>query len=84
MDELIKAYIDFINELDPYWESYEDPENVIEIELPEMLYNLEEIYENLSETLSGEFDEDLYYQVEHLKALIARFKAAGVERMMIV
>lgn len=78
MDELIKAYLDFINELDPYWECYEDPENVIEIELPEMLYNLEQINKELTESLSAEFDKDLFTLQERLKAVIKQFKAKGV------
>ena len=79
MDELVKAYIDFINEYNPYWECYEEPEDVLEIELPEMLYNLEQINEDLTESLSADYDEDLYYLQEHLKAVIAQFKAKGVE-----
>lgn len=79
MDELTKAYIDFINEYNPYWECYEDPENVIEIELPEMLYNLEQINEELTASLAANFDEDLYYLQERLKAIIKQFKAKGVE-----
>lgn len=79
MDELTKAYIDFINEYNPYWEAYEDLENVIEIELPEMLYNLEQIDEELTESQTSNFDEDLYYLQKHLKAIIQQFKAKGVE-----
>lgn len=79
MDELTKAYIDFINEYNPYWECYEEPENVIEIELPEMLYNLEQIDEELTESQAANFDEDLYYLQENLKAIIQQFKAKGVE-----
>ena len=79
MDELIKAYVDFINEYHPYWEVYEDPADVIEIELPEMLYNLEQINEDLTASLAADFDEDLYYLQEHLKAVIEQFKAKGVE-----
>ena len=79
MDELVKAYIDFINEYHPYWECYEEPEDVLEIELPEMLYNLEQINEDLTESQAANFDEDLYYLQEHLKAVIAQFKAKGVE-----
>ena len=78
MDELTKAYIDFINEYNPYWECYEDPENVIEIELPEMLYNLEQINKELTESLSAEFDKDLFTLQERLKAVIKQFKAKGV------
>ena len=78
MDELTKAYIDFINEYNPYWECYEDPENVIEIELPEMLYNLEQINKELTESLSAEFDKDLFILQERLKAVIKQFKAKGV------
>lgn len=78
MDDLIKAYIDIVNEYNPYWECYEDPENVIEIELPEMLYNLEQINKELTESLSAEFDKDLFTLQEHLKAVIKQFKAKGV------
>ena len=78
MDELTKAYIDFINEYNPYWEAYEDPENVIEIELPEMLYNLEQINKELTAALSAEFDKDLFTLQERLKAVIKQFKAKGV------
>jgi len=71
MEELIKLYIDFINWLDPYWESYEDPENVIESELPEMLYNLEEIKKN------SDFEGE---ELDRINEVIAAFEAAGVER----
>ena len=75
MDELTRAYIDVIAEYDPYIAR----EELLEAELPEMLYNLEQINEDLTESLSADFDEDLYYLQEHLKAVIAQFKAKGVE-----
>ena len=70
MNELIKMYIDFINWLDPYWECYEEPENVLEIELPEMLYNLEEIKKDWQP--EGEC-------LERINEVIAAFKNAGIE-----
>lgn len=70
MDELTKMYIDFINWLDPYWECHEEPENVLEIELPEMLYNLEEIKKDWQ--LEGE-------DLEKINEVIAAFKNAGIE-----
>ena len=75
MDELVKAYIDVINEYDPYIAR----EELLEAELSEMLYNLEQINEELTESQAADFDEDLYYLQEHLKAVIAQFKAKGVE-----
>lgn len=75
MDELVKAYIDVINEYDPYIAR----EELLEAELSEMLYNLEQINEELTESQAANFDEDLYYLQEHLKAVIAQFKAKGVE-----
>ena len=75
MDELAKAYIDVINEYDPYIAR----EELLEAELSEMLYNLEQINEELTESQAADFDEDLYYFQEHLKAVIAQFKAKGVE-----
>ena len=74
MNELIKDYIDFINELDPYWECYEDLKDVIEIEASDMLYNLLAIKEE-SEPWRND-DPELY---ETLLGLIQRFKAKGVE-----
>lgn len=71
MDELIKKYIDFINWIDPFWEAYAEPEEVIEIEVPEMLYNLEEIKANSD--LEGE-------DLDRINELIEAFKAAGVRR----
>ena len=78
MDELLKAYIDAINDFDPYWESYEDPREALEIELPEMLYNLEEISENLSYSLYSNYDEDLDRCNKHIKKVIKLFKSKGV------
>ena len=71
MNKLAKLYIDFINWLDPYWECHEEPENVLEIELPEMLYNLLAIKEDWSE-----IEPEL---AEVLDATISQFKAAGIE-----
>lgn len=67
MNDLVKGYIDFINNIDPYWEAYQEPEEVLEIELPEMLYNLEEILKN------NELDKK---DKENCKQLIGQFKKA--------
>ena len=75
MDELTRLYLEVIAEYDPYIAR----EELLEAELPEMLYNLEQINEELTESQGANFDEDLYYLQEHLKAVIAQFKAKGVE-----
>jgi len=74
MKTLADKYYDFVNEYDPYYQESEPVEN-----LSEMLYNLEQINEELTESLTRDFDEDLFYLAEHLKALIGQFKAEGVE-----
>jgi len=74
MKTLADKYLDFINEYDPYHQ--EEPiEN-----LSEMLYNLEEIHEELTDTLAADYDEELFYLNQHLETLIEQFKAEGVER----
>ena len=66
MEELKNRYIAFIDELDPYRDTGEDPET-----LEEMLYNLICIKEDWTE-----MEPDLQ---EVLNATIEQFKAAGVE-----
>jgi cytochrome oxidase Cu insertion factor (SCO1/SenC/PrrC family) len=66
MEELKKRYFDFVDELDPYRDTSEDPET-----LEEMLYNLICIKEDWTE-----MEPDLQ---EVLNATIKQFKAAGVE-----
>lgn len=65
MDELIKMYYDWISDYDPYL----SPQEIIESELPEMLYNLENIKE------LNDLDED---QLKSIDEVIAAFKAAGI------
>lgn len=67
--ELINKYVDFINFIDPFWEAYTDADEVIEIELPAMLYNLEEIKKNNG--LEGEY-------LDRLNEVINAFKAEGI------
>lgn len=74
MKDLKQQYIDFINYLDPYWQSYEDPDDVINIGLPEMLYNLEEIKKDWQ--LEGE-------DLDKINEVIESFKAAGIEKAAI-
>lgn len=66
MDELVKMYFDWISDYDPYL----SPQEIIESDLPDMLYNLEHIRE-----LNDLEDEDL----ESIDKVIAAFKAAGIE-----
>lgn len=66
MDELKSRYFDFVNELDPYRDTDEDPET-----LENMLYNLLAIKEDWTE-----LEPEL---AEVLDATIAQFKAAGIE-----
>jgi len=66
MEELKNRYIAFIDELDPYRDTGEDPET-----LEEMLYNLICIKEDWTE-----MEPDLQ---EVLNATIEQFKAAGIE-----
>lgn len=76
MDELVKAYIDFMNWYDPYWEAYEEPENVIEVELPEMLYNLQEIRKEIEEL--NEPCNDWSQTLNRLNHVIGQFTTAGI------
>lgn len=66
MDELKKRYFDFVDELDPYRDTDEDPET-----LEDMLYNLLAIKEDWTE-----LEPEL---LEVLNATIQQFKAAGIE-----
>lgn len=66
MEGLKNRYFDFVNELDPYRDTGEDPET-----LEEMLYNLICIKEDWTE-----MEPDL---LEVLNATIEQFKAAGIE-----
>jgi hypothetical protein len=66
MEELKNRYFAFVDELDPYRDTSEDPET-----LEEMLYNLICIKEDWTE-----LEPDL---LEVLTATIEQFKAAGVE-----
>ena len=64
-DFLKQRYFDFVNELDPYRDTEEDPET-----LEGMLYNLLAIKEDWTE-----LEPDL---LEVLDATIQQFKAAGI------
>ena len=75
MDELTRLYLEVIAEYDPYIAR----EELLEAELPEMLYNLLQIDEELTDSLSKNYDDQLQELQEHLKAVIAQFKAKGVE-----
>ena len=65
-DFLRQRYFDFVDELDPFRDTEEDPED-----LSEMLYNLLAIKEDWTE-----MEPDL---LEVLDATIGQFKAAGIE-----
>ena len=65
-DFLKQRYFDFVNELDPYRDTEEDPET-----LEGMLYNLLAIKEDWTE-----LEPEL---LEVLNATIQQFKAAGIE-----
>lgn len=77
MDELVKAYIDFINYYDPFWEAYEDPEEVYELEASEMLYNLLEMEKDFltNAYMADDTAADLLAKV---RDVIGLFKAKGV------
>ena len=79
MSDIKKLYIEFINECNPYWECYEEPEEVTELEPSGMLYNLLCIDEELTDSLSRNFDEDIQLLHDHLKATIEKFRAEGIE-----
>lgn len=66
-DYLKEKYFQFVEELDPFRDSSEDPE-----ELPDMLYNLE----NIRKQLTRDDNMDLY---DFLEETIEEFYAAGVE-----
>ena len=65
-DFLRQRYFDFVDELDPYRDTEEDPDT-----LEGMLYNLQEIKEDWED-----MEPDL---LEVLDATIGQFKAAGIE-----
>ena len=69
-DFLKQRYFDFVDELDPFRDTDEDP-----TELNEMLYNLLAIKEDWTE-----MEPDL---LEVLDATIGQFKAAGIEPIII-
>lgn len=77
MDELVKAYIDFINYYDPFWEAYEDPEEVYELEASEMLYNLLEMEKDFltNAYMADDTAADLLTKV---RDVIGLFKTKGV------
>ena len=66
MEELKNRYFAFVDELDPYRDTSEDPET-----LEGMLYNLLAIKEDWTD-----LEPDL---LEVLTATIQQFKAAGIE-----
>ena len=66
MEGLKKRYFDFVDELDPYRDTSEDPET-----LEGMLYNLLAIKEDWTD-----LEPEL---LEVLNATIQQFKAAGIE-----
>lgn len=68
-DFLRQRYLDFVDDLDPYRDTSEDPST-----LEEMLYNLLAIKEN-----SEAWSEDELGLYEVLEATIEQFKAAGIE-----
>lgn len=76
MDELLKAYIDFINYYDPFWEACEDPEEVYELEASEMLYNLLEMEKDFltNAYMADDTAADLLAKV---RDVIGLFKAKG-------
>lgn len=78
MDELLKAYIDFINYYDPFWEAYEDPEEVYELEASEMLYNLLEMEKDFL-TNAYMVDDTAADLLAKVRDVIGLFKAKGVE-----
>ena len=65
-DFLRQRYFDFVDELDPFRDTEEDPDT-----LEGMLYNLQEIKEDWED-----MEPDL---LEVLDATIGQFKAAGIE-----
>ena len=69
-DFLKQRYFDFVDELDPFRDTDEDP-----TELNEMLYNLLAIKEDWTE-MEPDF-------LEVLDATIGQFKAAGIEPIVI-
>lgn len=77
MDELVRAYIDFINYYDPFWEAYEDPEEVYELEASEMLYNLLEMEKDFltNAYMADDTAADLLTKV---RDVIGLFKTKGV------
>ncbi len=71
MKDLKQQYIDFVDYFFPYWSVYEDPDDVINISLSDMLYNLEELKKDIEVDLEPD-DE------KKLDEVIAAFKAAGI------
>lgn len=66
MDRLVRLYFDWISNFDPYLA----PQEIIESDLPEMLYNLVNIREQ-----GGLEPEDL----KSLNEVIAAFEAEGIK-----
>ena len=66
MEELVKMYFDFISDYDPYL----SPQEIIENDLSDMLYNLE----NIKKLNYLEPD-----QIETIDKIITAFKDAGIE-----
>ena len=77
-DKLKEEYINFINWWDPYLESYEDCDNVINVDLSEMLYNLEEIKAELVQ--DNEPDSDCATAIVKVNKIIKAFKEAGIKK----
>ena len=66
MDKLVRMYFDFISHYDPYL----SPREIIENDLPDMLYNLKTIKK------LNDLDQD---QINTIDEIIAAFRAAGIE-----
>ena len=66
MDNLVRMYFDFISHYDPYL----SPQEIIENDLPDMLYNLKTIKE------LNDLEQD---QINTIDEIIAAFRAAGIK-----
>lgn len=68
MDDLVKMYFDFISDYDPYL----SPQEIIENDLSDMLYNLVNI---------RKFNELEPDQINTVNEIIAAFEAAGIKEV---
>lgn len=76
-DKLRDEYINFLDWWDPYWRSYGNSEDVINIGHSEMLYNLEEIKKDLVKDNDPAFD--CTTAIINVNATIRAFKEAGIK-----